>query len=65
MKNVFVVALCLIGIATPVMADLNLKNGAVIRFTDNSTMSTAAGVSAPADHGGTGNVVSGKKRDSN
>ena len=44
---------------SPSYADLNLKNGSVIRFTDGTILSTAPSAPGPADHGGVANTVGG------
>lgn len=63
MKYGVAVSLCLVGVAVPAMADLELLNGAVIRFTDSSTLSTAPATgphtALPPGHGGTANVLAG------
>lgn len=44
-------AVCVIGISASAWADLNLTNGAIIRFSDNTTMSTAQLVGPQGDQG--------------
>ena len=59
MRTAIAIALTVLTFAPAAMGDLDLAPGTAINFGDGTSQSTAGGVVAPSDHGGTGCTVSG------